>query len=113
MIVIGSQGRNHGHVGEFIIQFCKAKERVVKFLDPGHLFFDSGSESRHGLLRTLLNAKELVISNKTSSNLLLNIKILQGCPSFDWIILMLSDVELLCWGNAEHHLTSSLVLFDI
>ena len=56
----------------------------------------------------LPNAEELVIGDKTSCRLLLDIKGLQGGPSSIGVILMLPDVYSLLWHNVEHDFTLPL-----
>jgi len=104
---------NHCHAEQFIVQIGQSEGGRMEFFDPGHSLLNSGSEGSEGLVRGLPDAEELVIGNKRSCRLLLDIESLQGDPSSVGIVLVLPDVHSLLWYNVEHDFTSSPVLLDI
>ena len=85
----------------------------MKLLECGHRLLNSCTKYRKRLLRALPDAEKLIIGNKTSTSLLLDIEWLESGPSSSGVILVYLDVHPLVWRNIEHELTSSLVLLDI
>ena len=111
--VLGSQGANHCHTGEFVIECGNVEWWATQILDSEHGPLNSSSQSRKGLLRAFSNAEELIICHKTAAGLLLDENLLQCTPSLCGIVLVCSDVDLLVCSNVEHELTSCSVLLDV
>jgi len=91
VVVFWPKSTNHSHAEQFIVQIGQSESGGMKFFDPGHALLNSGSQGSEGLVRGLPDAEELVMGDKTSCRLLLDIEGLQGDPSSvgtSWCCLM-------------------------